>query len=131
MSLRFRIFKARLLPSRMALFARKWNRRCRGFNGKAIKEITIHESRGAQNAPRSFEAGKAPDPCPGCGEVSDKNAAICKNCMYVYQPLKAYEAGLIEYGHVAMERLSAEERRKAIQIKKDREKAKREAERRS
>ena len=60
-------------------------------------------------------------------EFLDEKAAICKNCRHVYQPLKAYEAGIIKYSHIAMERLSAEERRKAIQIKNDREKAKREA----
>ena len=74
------------------------------------------------------EAGKAPEPCPGCGAVADEKAALCKHCRHVYQPLKAYEAGLIGYGHVAMERLTAEQRRKAIEIRNEREKAKREAE---
>ena len=74
------------------------------------------------------EAGKSPDPCPGCGEVSDAKASICKHCRHVFHPLKAYEAGLIEYGHVAMDRLSPEDRRKALALKAERERVKREAE---
>src|SRR5215469_7508946 len=91
-------------------------------------EILLHEKILKQQPAwllATNEAGKAPDPCPGCGEVSDKNAAICKNCRYVYQPLKAYEAALIEYGHVSMDRLSETEWADVNKIKAERDEAKR------
>src|SRR5215467_1686680 len=71
------------------------------------------------------EAGRMPNPCPGCGEVADEKAAICKNCRYVYQPLKAYEAALIEYGHVSMDRLSETDWADVNKIKGERDEAKR------
>ena len=70
-----------------------------------------------------------PDPCPGCGEISDKKASICKNCRYVYNPLEAYKSTLIDYGHISMDRLSTEQWREANKIKADREKAKGQSER--
>jgi len=91
-------------------------------------EILLHEKILKQQPAwllATNEAGKAPDPCPGCGEVSDKNAAICKNCRYVYQPLKAYEAALIEYGHVSMDRLSETDWADVNKIKGERDEAKR------
>ncbi|HEY6349682.1 MAG TPA: hypothetical protein VI636_09755 [Candidatus Angelobacter sp.] len=66
-----------------------------------------------------------PDPCPGCGEIADRKAAICKNCRYVYNPLEAFKSTLIEYGHIAMDRLSTEDWQEANKIKADRARAKR------
>ncbi|HEY6251467.1 MAG TPA: hypothetical protein VI685_16030 [Candidatus Angelobacter sp.] len=71
------------------------------------------------------EAGQAPDPCPGCGEVSDKKASICKNCRYVYNPLEAYKATLIDFGHISMDRLSENEWAEANRIKAERDSNKR------
>ncbi len=50
-----------------------------------------------------------PDPCPGCGEVADRRAAICKSCRYVFKPVEAYKAALISHGDVSMERMTTEE----------------------
>jgi hypothetical protein len=70
--------------------------------------------------------GEAPDPCPGCGSVADKKATVCKDCNYVYKPLEAYRAGLIEFGHTAMERLTAAQWKEANAIKVQRETARKE-----
>jgi hypothetical protein len=69
------------------------------------------------------EGGELPDPCPGCGEVADRMASVCKGCRYVYKPLEAYKAALIEYGHTAMERLTAEEWKEVNEIKARRDQA--------
>jgi hypothetical protein len=51
-----------------------------------------------------------PDPCPACGAVPTKGAAICKSCnAYVFDIVKAYKASAIEYGHVSMDRATEEE----------------------
>lgn len=78
----------------------------------------------------THEVGKAPQPCPGCGEVAEKNAAICKHCNYVYDPLQAYKSTLIDYTHVAMTRLTTGQWKEANAIKAEREEKKRAAERR-
>jgi|SRR5579864_218719 len=94
-------------------------------------EILLHEKILKQQPAwllAASESGQAPDPCPGCGEVSDRKASICKNCRYVYNPLQAYKATLIDYGHISMDRLSGEEWKEANEIKADREKAKRQGE---
>jgi len=70
------------------------------------------------------EGGEVPDPCPGCGEVSDHKASVCKGCRYVYKPIEAYKAALIEYGHIAMDRLTSDEWKEVNEIKADRDKAK-------
>src|SRR5205807_4573204 len=70
------------------------------------------------------EGGESPDPCPGCGEVSDRKGSVCKGCRYVYKPIEAYKATLIEYGHIAMDRLTGEEWKTVNDIKADRDKAK-------
>jgi hypothetical protein len=69
------------------------------------------------------EDGEIPDPCPGCGEVADRKASVCKGCRYVYKPIEAYKAALIEYGHVSMERLTADEWQEVNEIKANRDKA--------
>ena len=66
----------------------------------------------------------APDPCPGCGGISDAKTLICKNCSYVYKPLDAYKATLISFDHVAMGRLTLEEWKEANDIKAKRDRAK-------
>jgi len=69
-------------------------------------------------------AGVEPaEPCPGCGMTAEGPAAICKGCGYVYKPLEAYKATLIEYGHISMDRLSAEEWKTVNEIKAARDKA--------
>ena len=70
------------------------------------------------------EGGELPDPCPGCGEVADRKASVCKGCRYVYKPIEAYKAALIEYGHIAMDRLTSDEWKAVNEIKADRDKAK-------
>ena len=70
------------------------------------------------------EGGATPDPCPGCGAVSDARALICKACNYVYRPLDAYKATMIGFDHVAMERLTGEEWKEAHEIKARRDEAK-------
>lgn len=75
----------------------------------------------------THEIDQAPTPCPGCGEVPDKNAAICRHCHYVYNPLKAYESTLIDYDHIAMTRLTTEQWKEANQIKTERDEKKRKA----
>ena len=85
-------------------------------------EILLHEKILKQQPAWLLVASEtAPDPCPGCGEISDRKAAICKNCRYVYHPLEAYKATLIDYGHISMDRLSAEQWQEANKIKADRE----------
>ncbi len=64
-----------------------------------------------------------PDACPGCGAVPDHIAAICKGCGYVFKPVAAYGASLIEYGHISMDRLTAEEWREVNGIKEKRDEA--------
>jgi hypothetical protein len=76
----------------------------------------------------THEIDKAPVPCPGCGEIAEKNAAVCKHCRYVYDPLLAYKSTMIEYGHIAMDRLTTEQWREVNQIKAEREEKKRKAE---
>jgi len=90
-------------------------------------EILLHEKILKQQPAWLLAASSeaTPDPCPGCGEIADRKASICKNCRYVYNPLEAYKATLIEYGHISMDRLSAEGWQEANKIKAGREKAKR------
>src|SRR6267142_2673074 len=69
-------------------------------------------------------AGVEPaEPCPGCGMTAEGPAAICKGCGYVYKPMEAFKATLIEYGHISMDRLSAEEWKTVNEIKASRDKA--------
>lgn len=75
----------------------------------------------------THDIDQAPTPCPGCGEAPDKNAAVCRHCNYVYNPLKAYESTLIDYDHIAMTRLTTEQWREANQIKAERDEKKRKA----
>ena len=75
----------------------------------------------------THEVGKAPQPCPGCGEVAEKNAAICRHCNYVYDPLLAYKSTMIDYTHIAMTRLTTEQWKEANEIKAEREEKKRKA----
>jgi hypothetical protein len=95
-------------------------------------EVLLHEkilkAQPAWLLATSESAGKVNEPCPGCGEVSEKDAAICKHCRYVFDPLKAYKNTMIEYGHVAMTRLSTEQWKEANQIKAEREEKKEAAE---
>ncbi len=62
------------------------------------------------------------EPCPGCGLVADSKAVICKDCRYVYKPLEAYQATLIEYDHISFDRMSLEDWQKATTLKAEREK---------
>src|SRR5205807_3640266 len=68
-------------------------------------EVLLHEKilkhQPAWLLATNSEDGLLPDPCPGCGEVSDRKASVCKACRYVYKPIEAYKAALIEYGHIA------------------------------
>lgn len=65
-----------------------------------------------------------PDPCPLCGVTPNSGAAICKSCNgYVFDPVRAYEAAGIEYGHVSFDRLDAEGWKKVNAIKQKRDKA--------
>jgi hypothetical protein len=66
-------------------------------------------------------------PCPGCGNVTDPKAVICKDCRYVFKPLEAYKATMIEYGHIAMDRLTVAEWNTATTLKNEREKNRAEA----
>lgn len=48
--------------------------------------------------------------CLGCGMVSPASAAICRHCaQYVFDVVGAYKAGIIEFGHMSMDRASDEE----------------------
>lgn len=75
----------------------------------------------------THEIDKAPTPCPGCGEIADKNAAVCKHCRYIYDPLLAYKSTMIKYGHIAMDRLTTEQWKEANQIRAARERNKEDA----
>jgi hypothetical protein len=61
------------------------------------------------------------EPCPGCGLIANPKAVICKDCRYVYKPLEAYKATLIEYGHISMDRLTVAEWKEATALKAERE----------
>jgi hypothetical protein len=67
---------------------------------------------------------KAIDPCPGCGEVADPKASICKDCRYVFKPVAAYKATMIEYDHISMQRLTKEEWEEVNEIEVERKAAK-------
>jgi hypothetical protein len=69
------------------------------------------------------DGGELPDPCVGCGEVADPKASICKGCGYVFKPVTAFKAALIEYDHTAMQRLTKEEWEEVNAIQKQREMA--------
>lgn len=69
------------------------------------------------------DGSELPDPCPGCGEVADRRAAICKSCRYVFKPVEAYKAALIKYGDVSMERLTTDQWKEVNEIKAKREEA--------
>jgi hypothetical protein len=71
--------------------------------------------------------GQSPDPCPGCGEVADPRAAMCKSCRYVFNPVAAYKATLIEYDHISMARLSKEEWIEVNKLKAERDAARKAA----
>jgi hypothetical protein len=71
--------------------------------------------------------GALPDPCPGCGEVADPRAVLCKSCRYVFSPVAAYKAAVIEYDHVSMQRLKKEEWVEVNKIKAERDEARKEA----
>lgn len=70
-----------------------------------------------------FDPAQAPNPCPGCGSVPDKVAAICKGCGYVFSPLEAYKAALVEYGHISFDRMNAKEWKAANELKAQRDEA--------
>ncbi len=63
------------------------------------------------------------NPCPNCGTMPHKAASVCKSCPYVFSPLKAYDATLIEYGHMSFDRLTVDEWQEANKIKAKRDKA--------
>src|SRR5437588_9091573 len=73
------------------------------------------------------EGGETPDPCPGCGAVSDANALICKNCSYVHKPIAAYKAAMIAYDDMSMERLTTDEWNEVNAIRAQREEARKAA----
>jgi hypothetical protein len=94
---------------------------------RTAAEVLIHD-KVLKNQPAWLLAlnpveGEGPGACPGCGGFPDRQAAICKGCGYVYQPMEAYKAALIEYGHISMDRLSAEEWKTVNEIKAQRDKA--------
>ncbi len=64
-----------------------------------------------------------PDPCPGCGDVADRRAAICKSCRYVFKPVEAFKAALIAYDHLSMQRLTKDEWKEVDAIRAKREEA--------
>jgi len=70
------------------------------------------------------DGGTLPDSCPGCGEVADPKASICKSCKHVFKPVIAYQAALIAYDHISMERLTKEEWEEVNEIEAKRKEAK-------
>ncbi len=65
--------------------------------------------------------GHNTEPCPNCGEIPEKRYAQCKTCGFVYDPLRAYKLGLIPYGDLAMDRMTAEEWAEANELKAQRD----------
>jgi hypothetical protein len=41
--------------------------------------------------------------CPGCGDTPTNKILLCPKCPYVYDPVAAYMAKLIDYGHISMD----------------------------
>jgi hypothetical protein len=61
--------------------------------------------------------------CVSCGsERLSRSALKCATCNWPFDPLAAYEAGLIEFEHVSISALPVEELKKAYTIKNTREK---------
>jgi len=73
------------------------------------------------------DGSELPDPCPGCGEVADRRAAICKSCRYVFKPIAAYKAAMIAYDDMSMERLTTDEWNEVNAIRAQREEARKAA----
>jgi hypothetical protein len=70
-----------------------------------------------------------PEPCPACGAVPLKGAAVCVNCGdYVFDRLKAFRAGVIDIEHRSMADATDAEWKEIqnIQKRRDRVKAQRE-----
>ena len=63
-------------------------------------------------------------PCPACGAVpQNASVLLCKACnSYVFDIVGAYKHGLIEFGHVSMDRASEEELEELIAIRDERAK---------
>lgn len=90
-------------------------------------EVLLHE-KVLKNQPAWLLAvnpadGEGATPCPGCGDIPDIHASICRGCGYVYKPVEAYKAALIEYGHISMDRLTADEWKAVNELKAQRDKA--------
>jgi len=75
------------------------------------------------NLASKMELGLAEDRCKHCGSNPAKDAFLCPNG-HVLDPLKAYLNAAIEYGHMSMELLSAEQWVLADAEKERREKVK-------
>ncbi len=69
-----------------------------------------------------IEGEKRADPCPACGAVPKHGALICKECNgYVFNVFEAYKHGIIEFGHVSMDRCDQAELEKILKEKERRD----------
>lgn len=59
--------------------------------------------------------------CPGCGGEVKGN--ICHDCGFCHKPLEAYLEKQIEYGHIAMDKMSSDEWKIANAIRAERKRA--------
>lgn len=62
----------------------------------------------------------APDLCAGCDKP--KAGAVCVNCGNVFKPLLAYKESMIDFGHVSFGKMTDDEFKEALEIKKERDK---------
>jgi hypothetical protein len=66
-----------------------------------------------------------PEPCPACGAVPLKGAAVCVNCGdYVFDRVKAFRAGVIDIEHRAMQDATDAEWKEIQKIHQHRERVK-------
>lgn len=70
-----------------------------------------------------LEKGLAEENCPACGASYKNTAFRCGGCSHILNPLEAYKNGAIEFGHVSMDKMTAEEWEEATTIKDERTKA--------
>lgn len=79
------------------------------------------------NLSTRMEQGLAANNCKGCGNPVAKVAFKCLTCAHILNPLEAYLAGAIEFGHGSMDTMTVEDWEKADSIKADRDQAREEA----
>ena len=73
------------------------------------------------NLQSRLEQGMAAESCP-CGNPVKKESAWCGVCGHILNPLEAYKAGKIEFGHAAFDLMTTDELEEADEIRKEREK---------